>query len=303
MVRINWYLSQRPPHLGPGRGLPPVLGSRSVTEGTLLQGSLPARLSFWVPGMVLHSSTPRVGLAWQSFWEVPGLSRSPAPLPASPRDSPRAVQEMRDAADPWRRRRRGGRITYLSLQALRVQTRERRGTGLRPQGAAESRGVAAERGPRDAGAADGRGPAHVAALPVEFAVREGWLRAQAGGQRAHGREKPRLSSGPRPRGGSGGWWSETLGGLWPPDCSRRSRRSDRPVSPPPPQPSAKTPRLAGPPWTRATHTSLSRAHRLLGGPQTPRPAPSRRAPPPRPRLPGSAWRTGPRDRPPGLPRT
>lgn len=299
MVRIKWYFlkDRLTSDLGevvqaaPPSWSPPSTRLTECHRGDTPATQSPCQAEFLGPRHGLAFKHPRVGLAWQSSGKSQGSPSPQRPSPLLPETRPARCRKcgmlgtLEEAAAVW-----SDHIPESS-NSESPDTRERSGTGRRPQGAAESRGVAAERGPPDAGAADGRGPAHVAAFPVEFAVREGWLRAQAGGQRDHGREKPRLCSGPRPRGGSGGWWSETPGALWPRGCSRRSRRSDRPVSPPPPafceehHDSQGPPRLARPtPYPGRTGCSAARRH----------PAP----PPPLPAvgppclLPGSAWRTG-----------
>lgn len=168
-------------------------------------------------------------------------------------------------------------------------TRERRRAGRRPQGASESRGAAAERGPR-AGPWRGlrRGTRRQGGMTPNascWAARS-WTGETYLVQRPRGRGAGAEGGRVRPAGGFG------------------SRRPDRPASSPPPSRPRRAPRLAGAPLDSATHTSVRGAHRLLRGPRTPRPGP--RPFPPRRQpclLPGSGWRTRPRQLPPGLPRT
>lgn len=94
-----------------------------------------------------------------------------------------------------------GPRTWASSSESRRQRREAQ--AWRPQGAAESRGVAGERDLWDAGRTDGRWPAHFSTFPVGFAVGEGGLRTQAGGQRDPEREESDSPAVSQPKGESG----------------------------------------------------------------------------------------------------
>lgn len=171
-----------------------------------------------------------------------------------------------------------GPRTWASSSESRRQRTEAQ--AWRPQGAAESRRVADERDLWDAGRTDGRRPAHLSTFPVGFAVGEGGLRTQAGGQRDPEREGSDSPAVSRPKGESG---MGVGGGLRLPEGSRHPsapRATPTPrrvcVLPNPPQ------RAGAPPLAQ---TSLGvestppdpTAHRLLCGPATPPvPAPPRR---------------------------
>lgn len=141
---------------------------------------------------------------------------------SSPETRARCRSGRAEKAGCWLHPRTGGRsrgrTTYLRLQALESRG-GREALAWRPQGAAESRGVARRRDSGDAGRADGRWPAHLGALPVGFTVGGGGLR-RVRGQRELGRGGPAFS-----RGSAGAGREPGVAERDPPACPGHAERS------------------------------------------------------------------------------